>query len=992
MMAINSLSASSYGLSGLVSGMDSQSMVEKLLSGTQAKIDAKSQQKSVLQMKQQLYRDVAAKLKGLQTQFLSFTSGTNLLSSSFYDTMTATLSPPPGTSAAFGVTASSGAKVGNNIMQQISQLATARTYKTGMNTASGAVIANMDQASAANLLASHRGADALLTVQVGNEADGYKTVSFANAPEQFAGKAPSEVVAMLNEAFELQGVGAEARFVNNKLQIIADNAEHYVSVHGNQAEGAEDPTLAMLMFGTGSSALSGKGTFSATIDTDQYMPGFEVNLDGRRQTIHIDLAALETFATTGDATAMMTDLSTKLSNTFGSGVSLRNVGGEWQFSTGNSSQKLSVTGTSDVMGVLGMTSGISNKLNSALSLADLNFATELQGNQHTFTINDVEFSFTSSTTLSEVINAVNSSKAGVKISYLEAEDRFVVQNAETGEGSRELSISQSEGNILSVLLGADGANSVLGYGVNMEMKGAEAQTADYATGGTFSFEMNGRSYKFTVPKKVNDETYSIREFTTAMNRAFADSFGVKSDGTQNIEFRLNSDNSFSIRTNDKKYNITALPVDENTNTAALGFTAGQSTLVTDRDVTLADAGIQFGDNARININMGGAEVSISNADADAFRAGAKLQDLSMDEMAQLMTQKMQQLAADEGIGGSPSVSYDEKTAAFRVMGVDIPMEIAVEGDADSVGLANLFGRTSLKTGTKHSADFDIADLQTDAGQNAKFRLNGQDIERASNTFTIEGLTYTLYNTTFKEGSTTEHQAPTSVNVSRDTDKIVKGFEEFLKLYNETMDFLYGLMRADPTYKDYPPLTEKQKSEMSDREIEIWEERSKEGLLRSDSYVEKAISTMRSIMYSKPDGSGIAIYDLGITTSYTTSSGNLNPKSMDNLRAAIEADPEGVRNLFAGEGGLMEQLNNAINAATSNSYGSPGYLTQVAGANALDTSSTIYKELKEMDEQLLSLEDRYWREYDRHWKQFNAMEQMIQQMNTQSSWLSQQLGG
>ncbi len=109
MMAINSLSASSYGLSGLVSGMDSQSMVEKLLSGTQAKIDAKSQQKSVLQMKQQLYRDVAAKLKGLQTQFLSFTSGTNLLSSSFYDTMTATLSPPPGTSAAFGVTASSGA-------------------------------------------------------------------------------------------------------------------------------------------------------------------------------------------------------------------------------------------------------------------------------------------------------------------------------------------------------------------------------------------------------------------------------------------------------------------------------------------------------------------------------------------------------------------------------------------------------------------------------------------------------------------------------------------------------------------------------------------------------------------------------------------------------------------------------------------------------------------------------------------------------------------
>ena len=129
-MAINSLSASSHGLSGLVTGADSQQMVQKLLSGTQSKIDKAKQRKSVLQFKQEMYRDVGAKLTALQTSFLSFSSKTNLMSNAFYNTMKTSISPPTGTTAAFAVTGSSSAKPGTVTMDYIKQLATARTAKT----------------------------------------------------------------------------------------------------------------------------------------------------------------------------------------------------------------------------------------------------------------------------------------------------------------------------------------------------------------------------------------------------------------------------------------------------------------------------------------------------------------------------------------------------------------------------------------------------------------------------------------------------------------------------------------------------------------------------------------------------------------------------------------------------------------------------------------------------------------------------------------------
>ncbi len=993
-MAINSLSASSYGLSGLVSGIDTQSVVEKLLSGTQSKIDKAGQKKTVLQYKQQMYRDVAAKLKSLQTSFLSFTSKTNLLSNGFYNTMSATVTPPSGSSAAFSVTASSGAQAGNTTVNYIKQLAQAYSKKTNFD-ATGKVEGTMNSKVAENLLESYRGEDAALTIKVGNAS-----MTIANAPETFSGMTGTQVAEYLNNN-GLKGIGAEARYMNNKLTITANNAEEFISIHGNTDSSAKDKTLAMKMFGE-YATLGGKGSFTSSINTDSYDPEFVVNLDGRQQTIKMRLADLENFATTGDGKQLADSLADSLRRTFGSGVQVQQMTDAsgatvgLRLFSGSDSQKFTVTGSNKVLDVLGMKTGISNKLNASMALKDLNFATALQGNTHTFTINGVGFSFTADTSLSSVINEINGSKAGVKISYIESEDRFQIENVEAGKGNDSIEWGQTEGNFLSALFGIAGSGSASTLPVYKTLAGASFDSsnnvlANIAKGGAYTFTVNGTDYKFTVKQKEDKSDYTAEEFAAEINKAFKSTFGTLPDGTQSIEFRFNEEaNRFELDANNKSMVVSA-KADATKGVNLLGFVTTESTQAISKDVTLAEAGIKLGDGG-FQINLGSyGTVNLTADDIDA--------DTTMGEMAEKLQKAIQDKLQGAGYADydKVSVSFDEKTAGFKFMGIDIPMEIVTVKDTGSENLDNLFGTDRLSIGAAELVPESGKPLFTEQmGQNAVLSINGSEIERNSNSFTMDGLTYTLYSTTYKDPANipenptaSDFEAATKITVSRDTDQIVDGIKEFLKLYNETIDYINELYKAEATYKDYSPLTQAQKDAMSDREIQSWEEKSKEGLLRNDSVLGGILQSMRTALYTKPAGSAIAIYDIGIATSYYANDGNFVEISDGALKAAVENDPEGIRQLFAGEGGLMELLNTSITNATRNSYGNPGTLVAVAGANALDSSSSIYKQIKEVDTQLTSLEDKYWSEYNRYWKQFNAMEQMIQQMNTQSSWLSQQ---
>ncbi len=985
-MAINSLNSASKGLAGLASGIDTESVVKKLLAGTQSKIDKTVQKKAVLQLKQTMYREAASKLKTLQSSFMSFTSKTNLLSDSFYNNMKATVAAASGTTAAFTATASTKSTAGSYTVDYVKQLATAFSRKTDFD-ATSKVGGTFDSAAAGELLSNYAGAnpeDAKLNITVGGQ-----TVTFENAPELFEGKSQSEVAEILNA--KLKDIGAEARLVNNKLTITADNAADKITIAGNEA--ASTPagkTLAMRMFGD-TAKLSGTGSLSATADTSKYEPSLTVNLDGSQQTIKLSLADLRKFAETGDAADLATSVQNSLKKAFGNGVTLGTVteNGKvtgFSLNAGNQSQKFTVTGDKAVMDALGLQSGISNKLNTSQTIGSLNFATPLEGTQHTFKINGVEFSFGSGTSLSSIMNSINNSSAGVKVSYNEAEDRFVIQNSKTGAGMDEIEWSQSEGNLLSALFGVGGSGNVTGAAVQKGVFGAEMSQDDLdalANGGTFSFNVNGSTMKIEIPKRTEkvtdgdgvetevDKPYTAKEIEEKLNAAFKSKYGTTSDGKQAIEITYDETaKRFSLATNAKDINVTVMAQDGKTNTSLLGLTEGDSTRVASGSIALSDAGIGFSAGETIDISVGGAQVSID---------ATELNGLSFDEAAAKIQEELKNAVLANNSSADVSklkVSFDAKTNAMRVEMGGVQDEVKISGDG---AFSKLFGKDTITLNGAGNGSY-----VDKAGQDAIMSVDGSEIHRSSNSFEYQGINFVL-NATTKEGD-----APTTVNVARDSTATVDAIKDFIKTYNDTVKYLREMYTSDPVYKNYAPLTSEQKAAMSDREIELWEEKSKTGLLRNDENLSKVLQSMRTALYTKPEGSSIALYDMGITTQ-GSSEGYLSEMTDGDILAALEKDPEAVRKLFAGDNGIMVQLNNSINDAVRGSTTNPGYFVRVAGSNATDTTSSIYKQIKELDKQMSSFETRYWAEYDRYWKQFNSMEQTIQNMNSQSSWLSSSLG-
>ena len=101
-------SSASKGMSGLASGLDTESLVKEMLSGTQSKIDKQEGLKQQTEWKQEIYRDLISQINTFQKGYFSNGASTSLTSSALYNTMLAATS-----SKNINVTASTSAPVGN---------------------------------------------------------------------------------------------------------------------------------------------------------------------------------------------------------------------------------------------------------------------------------------------------------------------------------------------------------------------------------------------------------------------------------------------------------------------------------------------------------------------------------------------------------------------------------------------------------------------------------------------------------------------------------------------------------------------------------------------------------------------------------------------------------------------------------------------------------------------------------------------------------------
>ena len=238
-------------------------------------------------------------------------------------------------------------------------------------------------------------------------------------------------------------------------------------------------------------------------------------------------------------------------------------------------------------------------------------------------------------------------------------------------------------------------------------------------------------------------------------------------------------------------------------------------------------------------------------------------------------------------------------------------------------------------------------MHTDAqelGQNAQFTINGTKMTSTSNTVTsdisrIDGVTLTLKKASTKESGTS------TLKVTQDTSGLVDAVKSFVSAYN---DVLSNVDKVTANGAD----------------------------LHGETTLTSLKNTIRSYATAKNTSNG-GVYDLlseiGISTS-SADGNNLNADTNslsldeDKLKKALEENPESVKSILAGDGGVLTMMEDAVEQSLKASVGYFDVKTSTLDSDIKKMETKIKKQNTNISTYKAQLE-----------KKFSAMETTIAQM-------------
>lgn len=282
---------------------------------------------------------------------------------------------------------------------------------------------------------------------------------------------------------------------------------------------------------------------------------------------------------------------------------------------------------------------------------------------------------------------------------------------------------------------------------------------------------------------------------------------------------------------------------------------------------------------------------------------------------------------------------------------------------------------------------DIDGMVVKAGKDAKFDLNGVATTSSSNTVVVNGLTIIL------KGNTTGGESIT-FGVTNDTQGTFDAVKKFVTNYNAILKELNTLYYADSA-KGYAPLSDDEKEAMTDGQIEKWETKIKDSMLRRDSSIGNVISALKTPLMQTvkaSDGKTYSLASFGIGTSkdYTEKGllhidGDPDDAAFstlpNKLMKALEEDPDIVTEV------LSQTINNLYKEVDKSIKSIPNVRSAFTFYNdkLMSTQQTEYKKkIATLERKLVDLENKYY-------KQFSAMETAMSKLQSQSNALAGMLG-
>lgn len=589
--SVRSSSSSIYGnrnvISGLASGMDTESMIENAVSGYKTKISTLQQKRTKVEWQQEVYRSIIGKMSSFSDKYTSYASSTNLLSSGFFNQavkVTATGKYADMVSAS-GKTSSSVQILG------VKQLARAATYTVsgigGSKSAdkpefTGSTVDLTEKKELSNVSGS-------LTIKYGGNRS--FTLDFGELDiYQDAEKMAEAIRSKLGEQTMTLSNGTSVK-ASEKIKVeekdgnivFSDNSNAGNAVTISDATGKIKETLGIDP-SKNESTLNTKDVKLVNEDAKlgDYLSGKELTLTLDGVTKKIKLPEYKKDGTALSNDAYTTALQTKINEAFGAGkVALEKVGAadgksfSLKFSTTQAGSTLSVSGdaakalgldkaatyvnTSKTLGELGIkdwdtfkkveAEGAVKPVNKKDS-TDVDYYIDSKGNRvksedggktyyrvddkgeflREFKINGkLVGAFNKDTALETVLTSINgNADAGVKVSYSKTTNQFQFTAKESGASSR---IDMGDG-LANALFGGgtkeDGLDAIFSMKVN-------GQELDGISRSSNTFDVDGMSVSLKGTFGAYGSSNTLGKDNIEAAKADAVSFTSSSDADKIVD-------------------------------------------------------------------------------------------------------------------------------------------------------------------------------------------------------------------------------------------------------------------------------------------------------------------------------------------------------------------------------------------------------------------------------------------------------------------------
>lgn len=303
-----------------------------------------------------------------------------------------------------------------------------------------------------------------------------------------------------------------------------------------------------------------------------------------------------------------------------------------------------------------------------------------------------------------------------------------------------------------------------------------------------------------------------------------------------------------------------------------------------------------------------------------------------------------------------------KESALKFLGMDDIDGSAVKESADGTGMVVIEAADSI------------------------VQVNGATLTSSNTTLDVNGLSLNLVSASDRE---------VKVTVSNDSTAVYDAIKDFVEQYNSALSEMNKYYYADSA-RGYDPLTDDQKEAMSDEEVEKWETKIKDSLLRRDSTLSGILETFRTsltgITVKASDGKTYSLANLGITTGKDYKKyGLLHIKgdeddtdyadSENTLQSMINSDPDIVMEVMSG---IVSNLYDSINKKISTTTTMKSALSFYNDKEMTKQMTQYKKDIKSWETKLSDMEDRYY-------KQFSAMETALSKLQSQQNSLASYLG-